>query len=381
MRILYLCADPGIPVLGGKGASVHLRAMARALSRLGARVVVASPRIGSGGEQLDGAVELVAIEPVLAKEHRSVASLRAAILSQAREIHALARAARVEAVYERLSLFSDGGVRTARLLGLPHLLEVNAPLREEALLFRTLPEPALAAELEASVLAGTDRIFAVSGVLAGALAAAGVEPRKIEVAPNGVDPADFPTRAQTRGDRFTIGFAGSLKPWHGVDVLLDAFGLAAREDASLRLEIVGTGPLAPLVERAPHVTYLGQQPHRATLAAMSRWHVGVAPFLPLRDFYFSPLKLVEYMASGICPVVSDVGDLRALLGDGERGVLVPAGDAAALATALVELSRDPARAAVLGARAREHVLVNCTWRRNARRVLDAAAAASAERAA
>ena len=62
MRLLYLSADPGVPVLGRKGASVHLREMVRAFEAAGARVVVLSPRIAPEGERLPGTVELHEIE-------------------------------------------------------------------------------------------------------------------------------------------------------------------------------------------------------------------------------------------------------------------------------------------------------------------------------
>ena len=89
------------------------------------------------------------------------------------------------------------------------------------------------------------------------------------------------------------------------------------------------------------------------------------------DFYFSPVKLVEYMAAGLCPVASELPEIRELLGGGERGLLVPAGDAGALAQALVELACNPERATAIGLRAREYVLTERSWRRNAERALGA----------
>jgi glycosyltransferase involved in cell wall biosynthesis len=96
----------------------------------------------------------------------------------------------------------------------------------------------------------------------------------------------------------------------------------------------------------------------------------VAPFTPLEDFYFSPLKVGEYMAAGACPVVSDFSPLRDLLGQGERGVLVEPGNPAALAHALVELARNRQRAGELGKRARVYALSTLGWSHNARRALD-----------
>jgi len=82
------------------------------------------------------------------------------------------------------------------------------------------------------------------------------------------------------------------------------------------------------------------------------------------------LSSSECMAAGLCPVASALGELPALLGEGDRGVLVPAGDERALASALVELARNRGRAVDLGRRARRHVLEEHTWERNAHVVLD-----------
>jgi glycosyltransferase involved in cell wall biosynthesis len=375
MRLLYLSADPGVPVLGHKGASVHVRALVCALVAKGVSVVLASPRIAPEGEQLDVPVELVPIAPVLPKALAGVASLRAAVERQAVEILGLARQHAVEAVYERYSLFSVGGVRAAAELDLRHVLEVNAPLREEALRFRELPHPGLAATLEREVFAGTDRIVAVSETLARLLEASGAGRAKIDVVANGLDPDRFQTPRKIAHDVFTIGFAGSLKAWHGIDVLVEAFRRGVAEVPELRLEIIGDGPARKTLDdaRLPDgvMTCRGQLTHAETVRAMARWDVGAAPFHALRDFYFSPLKLVEYMAAGVCPVASDLPELRALLAGGTRGVLVEPGNVAALARAFVDLARNRERTAALGAQAREYALRSLPWSENAAQALRA----------
>jgi len=382
MRLLYLSADPGVPVLGQKGASVHVRELSEAFAALGVSVVVASPRTRFEGDRLDADVALVEIAAVLPKEHGAAGSLRRAVRDQAAQVAAVARERDVDAIYERYSLFSTAGVVAAAALGIPHALEVNALLRDEARRFRTLPHAAEAEELEVGVFAATDHVFAVSQELRDALVADRLEAAKAHVLMNAVDPAKFALRCRTERDVFTVGFCGSMKPWHGIEVLVAAFRAAAAEEPRLRLEIVGTGPAEKIVVEAARadarIVRHGPLPHRAAIKMMARWDVGVAPFHAVPHFYFSPLKVLEYMAAGSCAVASDLGQIRLLLGGGERGVLVEPGDADALAAAFVGLARDPRLAADLGARGREYVLSRQTWTRNARIVLDALAVRPAE---
>jgi glycosyltransferase involved in cell wall biosynthesis len=274
----------------------------------------------------------------------------------------------VAAIYERFSLFSAAGVRVARELGLAHALEVNAPLREEAASFRTLPHPELAVAFEEEVMGGTDRILAVSSALAARLIDQGLAASKVEVVPNGVAAHRFP---EPRRDpsRFVVGFAGSLKPWHGVETLADAVSEVPR----VHLEVFGAGPLEETLSRVPsdRITRLGMRPHEEVLKRMAGWDAGLAPYAPVDRFWFSPLKVLEYMAAGTCPVVSDVGDARQTLGGGERGVLVPPADVGALANAIRSLASDRETAWRLGRRARDWVHRHRSWTLNAARALAA----------
>jgi glycosyltransferase involved in cell wall biosynthesis len=215
------------------------------------------------------------------------------------------------------------------------------------------------------------------------LVAEGLDPAKVEVVPNGIDAVSLRALIPERGPRFVVGFAGSLKPWHGIDVLVEGFAAALRHEPTMRLEIVGHGPLADALSGsglpAGSFDHLGQLTHGETLRTISRWDVGAAPYPPLDDFYFSPLKVGEYMACGTCPVTSDVPVLRELLGGGTRGVLVEPGSPAAFAHALVALACDRGRARALGEKARAYALESLGWDNNARRALEALAPAGALR--
>jgi glycosyltransferase involved in cell wall biosynthesis len=372
-RLLYLSADPGVPVLGHKGASVHVRELAQALAAAGPEVHIASPRVDPEGDELAADLELHAIPPVPLKGHTTT-TVHHAVRAQEQAVMALAAELEVAGIYERYSLFSVAGVRAAGALGLPHVLEVNAPLREEARRYRTLPHPELARAFELEVMTRTDRVLAVSEPLAGALTREGVARAKIEVLPNGVASHRFPAPRRDPS-RFVVGFAGSLKPWHGVDTMVAAVDRVPE----VHLEVLGHGPAAELLDRLPpaRVTRHGARPHAAVAAAMAGWDVGLAPYAPVAGFWFSPLKVLEYMAAGACPVVSDLGEAATTLGGGERGVLVRAADVDGLASAIGALARDRELARRLGERARAWVATQRSWSANAERVLEALALGAA----
>lgn len=364
-RLLYLTADRGVPVLGHKGASVHVRELCAAFAQAGVEVHIASPRIDSEGDQLQAPAQLHSIAPVAAERHVP-RTLLDAVESQAQTVTVLCAQLGVHAIYERFSLFTAAGVRAAAQLGLPHLLEVNAPLRREAAQYRTLPHRQLACSLEAEVMSETDRVLAVSDPLARGLVADGVDASKIEVVPNGVASERFASRRRDP-ERFVVGFAGSMKEWHGIETIVDA----VLRVPNVHLEVAGAGPQDELLERLPskQVSRLGVLAHSRVVELMARWDVGLAPYKPVDGYWFSPLKVLEYMAAGACPVVSDLGDAAELLGQGRRGVLVPAGDAAALAAAIDRLAADRERAWSLGAHARAWVAANRSWASNASRAL------------
>jgi glycosyltransferase involved in cell wall biosynthesis len=382
MRLLYLTADPGVPVLGGKGASVHVRAMAGAFAGLGHEVILASPRVEPGGEKLPDAVRCVEIPAVRPRSLGEEAEVLLGMTRQAEAVLRLAREERVEAIYERYSLTSCAGARTAQALGVPLLVEVNAPLREEERRFRRLAHERVALAAEGETFAAATLIVAVSGWLGDWLRSLGIAPERIAVIPNPPPPGRFGVRAALpERDTVTAGFSGSLKPWHGVETLVDGFLRAVDAGARMRLEIVGDGPAAATLDAAiggsERIRRLGHLPHRDVLARLGTWDIGVAPYTSIDGFYFSPLKLTEYMAAGVCPVVSAVGPLPELVDRGRAGVVVTPDDPGALADALLALDADRRRLRRLGARAQAVSRALPTWRQIAERLTGVVAQAAA----
>ena len=346
MKLAYLCADRGVSLLGHKGASVHLRSLAAALAARGNQVIVACRMLG--GPNPPPAGVMVRVMPASDDEH-------------ATWIRAFVREFELEAVLERYSLSSGAAAEAAREAGLPFVLEVNAPLVDEAARYRSLENVETWRARERALFASAGAVIAVSNGVKDHVVAAGVSAARVFTVHNGVDVNAFQNNAgslaipqgRTKND-VVIGFAGSLKPWHGVDVLLRAF---AEVSGRPRLLIVGDGPmradlevLAASLDLGSRVRFSGAVPHAQMPAVLARMDIGVAPYAAKTNFYFSPLKVAEYLAAGLPVVASNQGDLREIVGD--AGVLVPPDDVGELATALARLSRDAGLRQRLSAAAR-----------------------------
>jgi glycosyltransferase involved in cell wall biosynthesis len=385
LRIACVCTDPGIPTFGCKGSSVHVQEVLRALLRVGHRPELFTPRPG-GAAPRD--LNDVPVHRLPAPDASQTAEREVQARELDRELgSALADTGPFDLVYQRYALWSDAGMRYARCHGIPAILEVNAPLVEEQARHRSLVDRSTAEAVTRSAILHADHVVAVSDVVARWVRSIGeVEPAsKVHVIPNGVDPHRFPagTRhpARNGSEPFTLGFVGTLKPWHGLTVLLDAFRLLVDGGADAKLLLVGDGPergrLESEVARAglgPRVTFTGSVAPARIPALLGAMHVAVAPYPAPGPggFYFSPLKVLEYMAAGLPVVASRVATIEEMIESGRHGVLVEPGSAEALAGAMDALRRDPDARARLGAAARARVESRYTWDQVVARILDAA---------
>jgi glycosyltransferase involved in cell wall biosynthesis len=279
-----------------------------------------------------------------------------------------------ELVYERYSLFGIAGLSFARGNHLPFVLEVNSPLVEEAKTHRRLVLEPLAKAVEAYLFSNADHLVAVSGAVKDYIHS--VAPKAaVTVLPNGVDVQSFlRVRAsngapETRGEKkFTVGFVGSLKPWHGLEFLLEAFRRLPDEQ-NFELRIVGEGPLRPALEKLVQklglqnrVVFTGAVEFEQIPGTLKMLDVLVAPYPQMENFYFSPLKIFEYMAAGKPIVASRIGQVAEILEDGENALLVPPENPQALAAALLRLKTDRKLGGRLGAQAQKNAREKHSWK-------------------
>jgi glycosyltransferase involved in cell wall biosynthesis len=293
-----------------------------------------------------------------------------------------------DVVYERYSLWSFAGMEYARDTSTPGLLEVNAPLIDEQTQHRVLVDRIAAERVAVRVFAAATALLAVSVEVAAYLERYPGTSQRVQIVPNGVDPERFPADIAPSCPGlpgiFTVGFVGTLKPWHGLPTLVEAFARLHQRAANVRLLIVGDGPERLRLDADLGARGLSEASHLTGSVApdqvpglLASMNAAVAPYPDLADFYFSPLKVYEYMAAGLPVVASRVGQLAQLIRHEENGLLYPPGDAAALAAALERLHREPVLRQRLGRAARELVLRQHTWAAVARRILRFAERASA----
>lgn len=358
MRIAYVTVDPGIPVFGTKGASVHIQEVVRELIRRGHDVTVHTTRAGrdipddlAGLEVIETRID--ADDPGARERAQQEVSARIA----ARII-----AGGADLVYERYSLFSTALAEVAEATGAAGILEVNAPLIEEQRTHRVLvDEEAAAKALARQVAAATATVAVSDPVRDWVRERTGSE--SVHTVPNGVSITRIVPRPEEIGDP-VVTFVGTLKPWHGVADLLAAAALAKRP---WKLRIIGDGPeRAALEEQAAglgiEVDFRGAVAPADMPGQLAGSAIGVAPYPDLggeQQQYFSPLKVYEYLAAGLPVVASAVGQLPQILG--ELGTLVPPSDPAALAAAIDTLAADPVLRGKLGWRGRMQAEEKHSW--------------------
>lgn len=332
MRISYLLPAPGIPVQGPSGSSAHARGIVRALGQQHeVRLIAAkiTDRRGRFGEETPAQAVGVPGWPSWLRKYRDLTEVISARRISRQVIEQAHAGWCPDLIIERHSLFSDAGWRIHDRLGVPWVLEVNAPLWEERRRFEELRRPEWARAWQRDVLQAAPCIVAVSRWLVRWLTEE-MGCTNVHWLPNGVDhrPGDRGAGRAALGvadDVPLVGFVGSMKPWHGLDRLA---GIA--EAAGARLAVIGR--LAPGMSAPEGALHSGHLEPGALADVVAALDVGLAPYPADAPPWFCPLKILDYRAQGTPVVATDVGECSVLVGD--AGTVVPPADDAALLEAV-----------------------------------------------
>jgi glycosyltransferase involved in cell wall biosynthesis len=297
---------------------------------------------------------------------------------------------RPDFVYKRHALNDIGVVLASRHHGVPLLLEVNRlyasdqHTRFEQLRFRRFSR-----FLERVAVTQASVVAAVSTPLAGHVRELSKNRANVMVLPNGANPDLFKPRPALRDnmreelawqDSVIVGWAGILREWHGVELLIRAVARVP----GLKLLIIGDGPdrgrLDAVIQSlnfGDRVMFTGRVSHADVMRYVGA--VDVAVSSADRTGIASPMKLLEYMAMERATVAPRSRNIEDLIDDGVDGLLFEPDSEDALVAVLRRLSEDEALRERLGRQARLKIVRVRNWQRNAEIVIRAIADQSTPR--
>lgn len=391
MKILYHCGNPKLNYQAPTGYGRHMRGMVKGFQHLGHEVVL---DIAGGTEMPE---EWKSDAPAQGKGKRILKSLiPSRIWESVKDFRLLkqneacyhqllekAKAEKPDLIYERMSYLHDAGVRVGKELNIPVVLEVNTPFREAKEVFegQTLLM-SKAEKMEEGILKKADAIFPVSSAIREHyIEMCELDPSKIKVVPNAMDPEEFQVDEERveelrkelgiEENETVIGFVGSIFPYHGVELLMDAFVELEKKWEGVRLLIVGDGASrGTLYERAERlapgkVIFTGAVPYKDTSSYISLMDLGV---MPRSNWFGSPVKIFEYGALGKPVIAPDTGPVKDVIKDGYTGKVIEMNKKAfigALSTILSESDHGEA----MGKRFQEKVKKEHTWKMQAEKLI------------
>lgn len=381
MKIVYLCADPGIPLYGRKGCSTHVRETVHALENLGHQVRVIACNV-SGDKRHCKPMDVIHVPPY--KSKRLGFDLRHILndVRFGRVLGELIGSWKPDAIYERYSLYSMAGGRAAKRYDLPRLLEVNAFLtREQSDRIRM---GWLARVVEKSIIRNAPGVIVVSEPLAEEVVSLGLRRDQIAKMPMAVNLEHFNPARQGDGirerygldDRFVVGYVGTLTGWHGIRLLYDMIQELIRKKAPpFSFLVVGGSRDKVEMHRSKtreagleeYIQFIGSVPYEEVpdhIRAMN------AAIVPDTSYWSSPAKLFEYQASGVAVLAPSYPSVRESLDHGIEGYIYEPKDIEQMAEMALRMMRDPEATRQMGLAGRQRAEREHSWEHNGRRILE-----------
>ncbi|MCX7015952.1 MAG: glycosyltransferase family 4 protein [Candidatus Sumerlaeota bacterium] len=366
MRILYLCADPGVPILGRKGCSTHVREICRALTRAGHQALILC---ANRGEDVQDASDLSIVEvpPLQSRRLGFDVRLMTHNLRFARAARKIYEGFRPDVIYERFSMYSFTGHRLVGRYRAPRILEVNAFLSTEQ--SDRLRFPWFARWSDRFVVGRAEHVVVVSEPLRDLVASLGVPRAHIYKMPMSADVRHFTpaksgekVRAQHGlHGRFVIGYVGALTGWHGINLLYDVARLLEPKIHDFVFFLVGGDEkkIAAHQKKARRLglesrfVFAGSVPYLQVPEYVRAMDVTI---IPDTTYWSSPTKLFEYQAAGVPTVAPRYAAIVDAMEEGKEGLFFDAHDTEQFADCLTQLALNPQLRQLMGANARRRVV-------------------------
>jgi glycosyltransferase involved in cell wall biosynthesis len=278
-------------------------------------------------------------------------------------------------IYERTSYLGFVGRELSDDLEVPLILEVNAPAEEERTKFsgRSLAI-AWSLKITKANYHAAAQILCVSQALKKFIEEVfSVPTDKIVSNPNGVNThiQDFEGIIEQEPNIQTIGFVGSIMPYHGVETLLRSFAISHSTNPNIELLIVGDGSILNELQelsaslRVDHVVkFTGSVAHQLIGAHISAMDICI---MPASNWYGSPVKIFEYGLFSKPIIAPNTGPVAEVMRNNQDGILIDG--ETSLTSAINWMFEHPDQALEMGRSFNTRILQSYTWNHNIARIL------------
>ncbi len=299
--------------------------------------------------------------------------------------NALVEAYKPELIIGRLEYAIFSFVNTAQKYDLPLIVEADAPPFYEAVHFhpKCIRNPWLVPAIEKYVIRHARHTIMQSRQLYEYyLNRCHLDPEKVSWVSNGADidkytpvnKAPHLLKQYELTGKFIVGFIGSLGSWHGTDHLIQIIEAVVKSHFNVVFMIVGAGGTDAMRFRTllqeknlMHAVRLtGRVDHERIPEVLNLMDIVLAPYPKFDFFYFSPIKLFEYMAAGKVLLSTNVGQIGEIIHDGKNGVFCDPENASDVASKIIQLMNDDKLRQSIGKNARITIEKEHTWAHKAK---------------
>ena len=293
----------------------------------------------------------------------------------------------VEFIWEQHDLFPGAGLKLSRQLGVPLFSYVHAPNVWESRKWgvkRYLWGRFIEKQIEARYLKKCDLVACVSEAVKAKLIQMGVAADKVQISPMAVDQNlfDLPrdqelVRELKLENNLVVGWIGSFRVFHGLDVVVKAFAEITEKFEKAVLLFVGDGgefektkALAKELKLEDKVIFTGQKPNWLMPKYVSLFDIALVSASTDQDFHYSPLKLREYMGAGVATIAPDAGEIPNMFTHNQNIKLYKAGNTQSLIDAISQLIEQAEHRNGIAKNGQKITLETNTWDVRLNRVID-----------
>lgn len=286
-------------------------------------------------------------------------------------------------IISRLDVYLFSALLLAKMKKIPLLLEIDSPEVYEFSTFHGeyITHQKLLKYVELLNIKYANACFTVSNDLKHYFLKQGMPEEKIHVITNGADITRFIPRINKQKvvgkyalqNKIVVGFVGSFHYWHGVENLISLIeGTLALQPNICFLMVGEGGPMKSKLEEfitkkghRDRVILTGHIEHEEIPQYISTMDIVLAPYPKLDFFYYSPVKIYEYMACGKPVVTTRIGQIAEIIQDGKNGFLCRPDDVKQMQARISELVTSPSLRALIGEAATQTMVEHHSWRKKA----------------